>query len=102
MSDSAENKVEQKEWHIADHDPKNWQALNVIGVLKVAAVGRAMGVVEDELQKKSGLEQQDFLRQICRLEEAKLVQSFVSQETTAGTYARRYRILPNVMIKITY
>lgn len=102
MSSAVADPVEKKEWRVLDYDPKNWQVLNVLGVLKVAAVGGAMGVTEEGLLKQSGLEPQDFLRQVGHLEQAGLIESFVSQVGTSGPWARRYRILPRVEIKITY
>jgi hypothetical protein len=74
---------------------------NVTAVLTVFMLNsEGIGLTEDELVKQSGLEENDVLKQVALLEYEEFVRSFICQEGSAGPYARRYKLVSDVTVKL--
>jgi len=59
-----------------------------------------IGLTEEELVNKSGLDKDDALSEISWLEMDGFVCSFICQEGTAGPFARRYKLDRRVEVKL--
>ncbi|MEK9177603.1 MAG: hypothetical protein AAB777_00610 [Patescibacteria group bacterium] len=73
-------------------------ATQVLAVLSCMTKG--IGSTQEEAIKASGLEADNALRQLARLEREGFVRSFLCQEGTAGPFARRYRLADGIEIEV--
>ena len=66
----------------------------------LANIRGGIGLTEEELVNKSGLDKDDALSEISWLEMDGFVCSFICQEGTAGPFARRYKLDRRVEVKL--
>lgn len=59
-----------------------------------------IGLTEPEVVKQSALCDNEALAALAQIEREGYVRSFICQMGTSGPYARRYKLLDNISIKI--
>lgn len=73
--------------------------VNVMPVLAALVRKRqSIGLTEDDLT--SGLSRDETLSEVAELERGGFVRSFLCQEGTSGPYARRYKLVDGIDIKL--
>lgn len=79
----------------------NSYEINVMPVLAALVRNRrSIGLTEDDLTKGSGLARDEALFEVAKLEKDGFVRSFLCQEGTAGPFARRYKLVDSIEIKL--
>ena len=63
--------------------------------------GHVFGLKVDEVMRQTGLDEQEALQTLEELERLKICGPHTCQESTAGPYAIRYRLVEGVEVSVT-
>ena len=80
--------------------PKGEELGRMLAALANQGPGRGFGLNLDELGKSTGLNVQEILKYLCKLEKEKYVVQRICQEGTGGPYSIRFALAVGIEISV--